>query len=1066
MLNAIPSCSPRTLIFVAVLGALLACGLLGGTRAVHAQDLEVTGTVVSADNQSSLPGVNIRVAGTSRGTVTGPDGGFSLVVDSPQDTLTFSFIGYQTKTVPVDGRSEIRVVLETQSQELEGVVVTALGIERQQRSVGYATSSIEAQDLVSVTESNPANLLQGNVPGLVLSSNASGPNASSNINIRGVSSIAGNNDPLFIVDGIPIDNTVIGEVGKFGGRDGGSALSVVNPENISDISVLKGAGAAALYGTRARDGVVLITTKTGRTSAPGEVNVQYSSTVTAKDVVSGFSDFQSQYGQGTQGRAPSNQDAALSAGLSSWGAPLDAVGEAPQFDGTVRPYGDVANRQGFYRMGLSQKHSLSINAGFEDASLRMSASHQNTESVVPNSSYEQTNVSLRGKTQLGGLTADASVTYQNELTDNRTFLNDGARNPNYLISFLPNNVPKSALQPGATEEGVEKQFTSNGLPTNPYWAVNEQESDDDKDRILGNVNLNYSVNDWFSLQGQTGLDWYSLRRTNVDAFGSAFEPGGSMTEDTYRVWESNSKLLATATPSLTDELSLRLDVGGSLRHRQFEQVGTFGRNFGIPDLETISNTANPTRNYDFSEQQIRSVFGSASFTYRDYLFLTLTTRSDWSSTIPEDNNPFVYPSVSGSFVFSDAFDLPDVLSYGKVRASWAEIGGDTDPYRTRLTYRVLGRHENGGDVAEPLEAISQLSVPERDLTPTSTREVELGFETQFFDDRFGVDFTWYRRSTVDQILDVTVSSTSGYTARTVNSGEVQNTGVELLLTSIPFSTENWTWDSRVNFGSNRSEVKSLAPGLDVRIGAESTDGVASIAQVAGQPVNAIYGNTYVRDDQGRIVHGEDGLPLSGEKEVLGTGAPDWTLGFSNTISYQNVSLNFLIDAKWGGKVFSGTNANAYGNGLHKATLDGRAACDEQAGPDGQYPEDCFVGEGVIGSVNSEGKVTVDRENDVGVRPSEYYGRISGEIAEEFVYDANFIKLRQLRLSYDLPGSVMNRVPVRSASVSVVGRNLFYLYDSVPNVSPESSYNSEAAPGFEQAGVPQSRSIGASVNLRF
>jgi TonB-linked SusC/RagA family outer membrane protein len=1057
----VSSYSSFKIVLTAVFGVLLACGLPGGVQAVHAQDFEVTGTVVSADNQSPLPGVNIREAGTSRGTVTGPDGGFSLAVDSPQDTLTFSFIGYQTKTVPVDGRSEIRVVLETESQELEGVVVTALGIERQQRSVGYATSSIEAQDLVDVTESNPANLLQGNVPGLVLSSNASGPNSSSSINIRGVSSIAGNNDPLFIVDGVPIDNTVIGGAGKFGGRDGGSALSVVSPENISDISVLKGAGAAALYGTRARDGVVLITTKTGRTSAPGEVSVQYSSTVTAKDVISGFSDFQSQYGQGTQGRAPSNQDAALSAGLSSWGAPLGEVDEAPQFDGTVRPYDDVADRQGFYRTGLSQRHSLSINAGFENTSLRLSASHQNTEGVVPNSGYEQTNINLRGQTRLGGLTADASVTYQNELTDNRTFLNDAARNPNYLISFLPNNIPKSALQPGATEEGVEKQFTSDGLPTNPYWAVNELEADDDKDRILGNVNLNYSINDWLSLQGQTGLDWYSLRRTNVDAFGSAFEPGGSMTEDTYRVWESNSKLLATATPSLTDELSLRLDVGGSLRHRQFEQVGVFGRNFSIPDLETISNTANPTRNYDFSEQQIRSFFGSASFTYRNYLFLTLTTRSDWSSTLPEDNNPFVYPSVSGSFVFTDAFDLPDALSYGKVRASWAEIGGDTDPYRTSLTYGIIGQHQG-----QALETITQLSVPLLDLKPTSTREIELGFETQFFNDRFGVDFTWYRRSTVDQILDVTVSSASGYTARTANSGEIRNTGVELLLTSIPFSTANWTWDSRVNFAANRSQVESLAPGLDVRVGPENRLATANIAQVVGQPANAIYGNTYVRDDQGRIVHGEDGLPLSGEKEVLGTGAPDWTLGFSNTISYQNVSLDFLIDAKWGGKVFSGTNANAYGNGLHKATLDARAACDEQAGSNGRYPEDCFVGEGVIGSVNGEGEVTVDRQNDVGVRPSEYYGRISGEIAEEFVYDANFIKLRQLRLSYDLPSSVMSRVPVRSASVSVVGRNLFYLYDSVPNISPESSYNSEATPGFEQAGVPQSRSIGASVNLRF
>ena len=1036
--------------------------LFGGAPDASAQDFTVEGTVFDAETETTLPGVNVVEAGTQRGTSTGPDGTFELSVSSGEATLRFSFVGYQTRTIDLDGRSEIRVELEPQTEDLEGVVVTALGVERQRRSLGYATSQVSAQDLVNATESNPANLLQGNVPGLVVSPNASGPNSSTNINIRGISSIAGDNDPLIIVDGIPIDNTVIGSAGRFGGRDGGSALSIVNPENISDISVLKGAGAAALYGTRARDGVILISTKSGRTAAPGTVSAQYSSTLTATDVIGGFADFQGQYGQGTQGQAPANPNAALSAGLSSWGAPLSAVDEAPQFDGQTRPYANVANREGFYRTGLSQRHSLSLNAGFENTSFRLSASHQDTESTIPNSGYQQTNLNLRGQSQVGNLTADASVTYQNELTNNRTFLNDPARNPNYLIFFLPNNIPKSALQPGETEEGVEKQFTTDGLPTNPYWAVNKLDADDDKDRILGNVQLNYSFTDWFSLQGQTGLDWYSLRRTNVDAFGTAFEPQGSMSEDGYRVWESNTKLLATATPSLTEDLSLRLDVGGNLRHRQFELVGVSGRNFSIPGLETISNTASPTRSYDFTEEQIRSIFGSASFTYRNYLFLTLTTRSDWSSTLPEDNNPFVYPSVSGSFVFTDAFDVPDVLSYGKLRASWAEIGGDTSPYQTNLTYSIIGQHQG-----QPLETISQLSVPLLDLKPTSTREIELGFETQFFDDRFGIDFTWYRRSTVDQILDVTVSPSSGYPSRTANSGEIRNTGVEVLLTGVPLSTEDWAWDSRLNFGANQSEVESLAPGLDVRLGGENRVGTANIAQVAGQPANAIYGNPYVRDDQGRIVHGEDGLPLVGEKEVLGTGAPDWSLGFSNTVSYQDFSLNFLIDAKWGGKVFSGTNANAYGNGLHAATLEGRAACDEQAGPNGQYPEDCFVGDGVVGSVDPEtGEVTVDRENDVGVRPSEYYGHIGGEIAEQFVYDANFVKLRQIRLSYDLPTSLMDRVPVQRASVALVGRNLLYLHDPVPNISPESSYNSEATPGFEQAGVPESRSIGASVNLRF
>lgn len=1032
-----------------------------GIQAASAQQLTVEGTVLDAETGTPLPSVNVLLVGTQRGTATNANGEFEIQVPSEDASLRFSFVGFQTQTIALDGRTELTVELEPGAQELEGVVVTALGIERQQRSLGYATSEVEAQDLVSATESNPASLLQGSVPGLVVSPTASGPNSSTSINIRGISSISGDNNPLFIVNGIPIDNTVFGSAGKFGGRDGGSALSVVNPKNISEISVLKGAGAAALYGTRARDGVILINTKSGRSVAPSGFNVQYSSTLVARDVLTGFTDYQSTYGQGTRGQAPSNEAAALNAGLSSWGAALSEVDEAPQFDGVVRPYTNVVNRQGFYRTALSQEHSLSLNAGFENTSFRLSGSHQRTEGVVPNSSYEQTNITLRGQSEFGDLSADASFTYQNELRDNRIFLNDIARNPNYMISFLPANVPKSALQPGFTEEGVEKQFTTDGLPTNPYWAINRLESDDDKDRILGNVRLDYTINDWLSLQGRTGLDWYSLRRTNVDAWGTAFEPGGSMTELDNRVWESNSKLLLSATPSLTSDLSLRLDLGSSLRHRQFEQVGVSGRNFSIPRLQTISNTASPTRLYGFSEQQIRSLFGSASFTYRDYLFLTVTGRNDWSSTIPESNNPFAYPSVSGSFVFSDVLSLPDWFNYGKLRASWGEIGGDTSPYQTSLTYSLIGQHQG-----QPLGTISQLSVPLFDLKPTSTRESELGFETQFLNDRLGLDFTWYRRNTVDQILDVTVSTASGYTGRTANSGEVQNSGVELLVTGIPFSGGSWSWETKVNFGANQSEVKSLAPGLDVRLEAENRVETARIAQVVGEPVNAIYGNTYVRDDQGRIVHSENGLPLVGSKEVLGEGAPDWAVGFSNSIAYENLSLDFLIDAKWGGKLFSGTNANAYSSGLHKNTLEGRAGCEEQAGSGNPYPDDCFVGQGVIGSVDPEtGDVTVDRENDVGVRPSEYYGHIGGNIAEEFIYDANFVKLRQVRVSYALPRSLLERTPVNRAQLSLVGRNLFYIYDSVPNVNPESSYNSQGSPGFEQASIPQSRSIGFSINVQ-
>lgn len=1029
----------------------------------HGQAFTVQGTVLDAESGESLPGVNVVEAGTQRGTVTDASGEFSLQVSGEEASLRFSFVGYQTQTVPVEGRSELTVELQPSAQELEGVVVTALGVERQQRSLGYATSQIEAEDLVDATESNPATLLQGNVPGLVVNPNSGGPNSSTSIRIRGTSAIGADNNPLFVVDGVPIDNTVFGSVGRFGGRDGGSALSVINPDNIENISVLKGAGAAALYGSRARDGVVLVETESGKSVAPGGYSVQYSSTLTAKNVLSSFTNYQSEYGQGERGVAPPNETQAQDNGVSSWGAQYDEVNESVQFDGVTRPYEAVLDRRNFYETGLSHKHSLALNAGFENSSVRLSGSYLNNESVVPNTGYQQGNVTLRGQSTLGNLTADGSFTYSNELYDNRVFLNDGPRNPNYLPSVLPGNVPLSAMQPGYVEENgliVEKQVTGDQFLTNPYWAVKRMSADDDKDRILGNVNLNYQVTDMLSLQIQQGLDWYSLARTTLDGFGTAFNPRGSLTESERRVWESNTKLLVSGTPNLTESLSLRLDLGGNLRHRETELLSVTGNEMVTPYFRDLSNMQSQTSTSGLTEHQIRSAFGSADFNYNDYLYLTLTGRSDWSSTLPEENIPFLYPSASGSFVFSEVVSLPDWFNFGKLRASWGQIGGDTDPYQLSLTYSYLESHQG-----QPLGAISQTAVPNPDLKPTSTTETEMGFETQFFDDRLGLDVSLYRRNTVDQILNTTVSGTSGYPGRIINSGEIQNSGIEALLTTIPVSTSEFSWTSKLNFGANRNEVKSLAEGLDQRIDQQNRIGTANIAQIVGEPANVIYGSSYVRDDQGRIVHDENGVPVAGPSQVLGNGAPDWTTGFSNTFSFQNLSFQTLIDAKWGGQIFSGTNAQAYANGLHQNTLEGRTECDEQKGPDG-YPQDgCFVGEGVIGSLNPDGSVTVDRNNDEATLPSSYYGGIASNIAEEFVYDANFIKLRQVRISYQLPSSVIEQTPLSRAQLSLVGRNLFYFHDSVPNVNPESSYNNDAAPGFERAGVPETRNFGFTLSVQ-
>ncbi|PQJ34229.1 SusC/RagA family TonB-linked outer membrane protein [Salinibacter sp. 10B] len=1047
-----------------LVGLFVAGLLLLGVSTAHAQEFTVEGTVLDAETGTTLPGVNVVQVGTQRGTSTGPDGTFELDVLSEDATLRFSFVGYQTQTVDLNGRSELTVELQTQAQELDGVVVTALGIERQQRSVGYATSQIEAQDIVDAAESNPANLLQGNVPGLVVSPNAGGPNSSTNIKIRGTSAIGADNDPLFIVDGVPIDNSVFGSAGRFGGRDGGSALSVINPDNIQNISVLKGAGAAALYGSRARDGVVLVETKSGRTASPSGYNVSYTSTLTARNVIGGFTDYQQQYGQGQRGNAPTTEAEAEEAGLSSWGARYSQVDQAIQFDGETRPYTNTLDRTGFYETGLSQKHSLALSSGFDNASFRLSGSYLNDQSVVPNTGYQQGNISFSGQASFGNLEADAKATYVSELYENRVYLNDAPRNPNYLTFLLPSNIPLSALKPGYVTNSagntVEKQVTSSVFQTNPYWAANRMSADDDKDRLLSTVQLNYEFSDWISLQAQTGLDFYTLQRETVDAYGTAFAPGGNLTISEQQVWESNTKVLLSGTPQLTDDVSLRLDLGGNLRHRVSEGITVNGGGMITPYFRHISNLSSRTSSNDISKQQIRSFFGSAAFDYNEFAFLTVTGRSDWSSTLPTENIPFFYPSVSGSFVFTEPFELPEWFNYGKLRAAWGQIGGDTSPYQLNPTYSFLESHQG-----QPLGLISQNSVPNSDLKPTTTTETEVGLETQFFDDRFGIDLTFYRRNTVDQILTATVSGTSGYRSRVINSGEIQNSGVELLLSGYPIVGDNFSWEAGLNFGANRNEVKSLSEGLDIRLDAANRVGTANIAQIVGEAANVMYGHTYVRDDQGRIVHDENGVPLQGPTEVLGSGAPDWTAGFSNTVSYEDFTLNFLVDAKWGGQIFSGTNANAFANGLHKETLEGRAACEEAAGS-GQYPDDCFNGGGVIGSVNADGEVVVDRENDVGARPSEYYGAIAGNIAEEFVYDANFVKLRQVRLSYGLPSSLIDQTPLSGAQLSLVGRNLFYIYDSVPNVSPESSYNSSSAPGFEQAGVPETRSIGFTVNVQF
>ncbi|MEL7832670.1 SusC/RagA family TonB-linked outer membrane protein [Fodinibius sp. Rm-B-1B1-1] len=1026
--------------------------LIGGISPAQAQDFTVSGVVLSADAEEPLPGVNIVEVGTQQGTTTNAEGEFTLLVSSSEATLRFSFIGFASKDINIGGQSELTVRLEEQTEALDDVVVTALGLERQSKSLGYSVSEVSSEELVSATELNTANLLQGQIAGVNVSSTSGGQGSASRVTIRGASSLAGNNQPLYIVDGMPIDNSNLGSANIWGGFDGGDGISQINSEDIENISVLKGASAAALYGTRARDGVVQITTKSGQGLSQGPI-VNFKSTLTIEDPLVGFTDYQDEYGQGNLGQKPQNQDEALATGLSSWGAPLDGS-PVIQFDGQERAYKDQGNRlDNFYRTGLSSKSTLSLSGGNESSTYYFSSTYQNADNVVPNSGLERSSVTLRGTHSLGKFEADVKANYVNETANNRPWLSDSPGNANFAAAILPPNISMSALEDNyINEDGTEGVFqNANTFVNNPYWVTNQFDTDDTKDRIIGHVNLQYDIADWVSLNARTGLDWYTLRRTSLTPWGTAYRPNGDMSENEYRVMESTTDVILNINKELTSSIAVDASLGGTRSYKRNETVGVFGSTFKVPKLRTISNMANISPTYDFSERQINSVYGSAEFSYNDYLFFTVTGRNDWSSTLPEDENAFFYPSFSTSFVFSEAFssNMPSWLSFGKVRASWAEVGSDTGPYQLNLTYGILDFTHQGQSAA----TISQDAIPLADLKPTSTEEVEVGLDLRFFDDRLNVDFTWYDRQTIDQILSTTVSNTTGYGSRVINAGRLDNTGFEVLLEGVPFTSGDLFWETGFNYSQNKSKVVALAGEQETLLLAESRTQNAGITATVGEEYGTIRGYEYMRDENGNIVH-ENGLPVQAEEQtILGKGTPDWTLGWNNTISYKNISLSALIDVNWGRQLYTGTNSYAYGAGLHENTLEGRSECDEAGAP---YSP-CFVADGV----DIDGG-----PNETAVLPSAYYTEIGNNITEEFVHDANFIKLRQLQISYQLPQSLIAQIPVRSASISATGRNLFYIYDSVPNVDPESSINRNNAQGLELAGVPGARSYGFSINLGF
>ncbi|MDO1448570.1 SusC/RagA family TonB-linked outer membrane protein [Rhodocytophaga aerolata] len=990
------------------------------------------------DSQQPLPGVNVLVKGSTVGTATDVEGNYSLQIPDGNSTLVFSAIGFITEEIAVNNQTTINLTLVSDIKSLNEVVVTALGIERETKTLGYAVTEVKGANFTQARETNLGNALSGRIAGVNASPSATGPGGSSRIVIRGNTSLSGTNQPLYVINGIPIDNSNQGQAGEWGGFDRGDGLNSLNPDDIESISVLKGGTAAALYGSRAASGVILITTKSGK--GQQGIGVEFNSTYTMERPINLF-DWQYEYGSGTRGAKPISQEEAISYGLLSWGDRLDGS-PVTQFDGVARPYSAQKNNlKNFYDNGSSFTNTVAVAGGNEVANFRFSASNLENQSMIPNSSFNRKTFNLSANANLSKkVIFESNVQYNIEKGKNRTFLSDSPKNPNYSAQLLATNIDIRSLNPGYDERGYEELFNSNVYATNPYFAVNKVTNEDDRRRLLGSFSLRYNITDFLYVRGRLGTDYFTLDGTDIEPTGIAYRTVGGMNTFQQKFFENNAEVIVGFTKDVSD-FSINVIAGGNMMKRQSQRLNASGNEFSVPFSYFLSNLKNRSFSNEFRENAINSVFASADIGYRGWLYLNLTGRQDWFSTLSLNDNSIFYPSAGVSFVFSEAFGMPAWLNFGKVRASWAQVGGGyPDPYGLTLPYSLTGQ----GHLGQPLMNIATSTIPNPNLKPLLNTSSEIGVELKTLNNRLGVDLALYKRLTTDDPVLASTSQSSGYNNVLLNVGEVSNKGIELLLTGTPVKTAGFNWDVSYNVSYNKNEVVSIAPGLKTLYLGQARTQNGFVYHDEGQPFGVIKGYEMKRDANGNIVYNEaTGVPVQSELKILGQGVHPWAMGITNTFTYKNFNLNFLIDGKFGGDLYSATNAYAYNSGLHKNTLDGREAGIPVSGVDTK-------GEPYSATVSAQ----------------DYYRGIAFRITDEFVYDASFIKLRQVVFGYSVPKSLIANTPFQSASLSFVARNLLILYKNVPNADPESNYNSSNAQGLEMFGVPTARSYGLNLMIKF
>ena len=1044
-----------------------------------AQDIAIKGTVSDKSN-SGIAGVAVKIKGTTRGTSTDATGNYKLSVGN-NSTLVFSAIGYGTKEVAVSSKTTVDVSLADEVQNLGEVVVTALGIKKDAKKLGYSVSTITREALTENRTPNFMNALQGQIAGVNISPLGTGPAGTSKIRIRGQSSISGQNSPLIVVNGVPIDNTnfgtnpgnasadnSIGVRGAGNTSDGGDGLSSINPDDIENMTVLKGATAAALYGARAKDGVIMITTKTKGDSKG--IGVTYNTNFT-NDTPLDFTDYQYVYGQGENGVRPTTANP--TSGQWSFGEKFQPGMTQVLFDGVTVPYEPVYNRiSKFFRTGTNYTNTVSISSTTEKGGLTLSFANMDNKGIVPNNSFNRKTINLGFAYDISPkLSFAGTVNYSNENNKNPPNIANQDNSIPTAVYNMANSMPFDLLE--------AKKFDANGNEfvysrfrnrTNPYFTLSQQFQNIVRDRIFGNISLKYKLLDWLSVQGRVGQDYWSRDQdyNNFPTGQASLGPApagfvnGIYTQESRRFREINSDILITASKTFGD-FGFDLNLGGNQMYRRSDLNSTQVTDFVVRDLYTVMNGRVKDPIYALSESAVNSLYGAAEFSYMNTLFINITARNDWFSTLSKENRSILYPSISGSYVFSQSFqNMPSWLSFGKLRAAFADVGSDNavSPYSNSLFYGINANlFANPAGSLQPIGGSAGLTIPNTNLKPSRTSETEIGLELKLFKNRVSMDFTYYHKVTKDQIVSAQVSDASGFTNTLINSGISQNDGLEMLIGFSPIKNNNFNWNLTFNGSYNITKILSLVTDDDgtpekdynkdgkperITTGTHVFNG--ELRQVVGQEMGQIYGFGFKRNESGQMIFGANGIPLRTDQLIsYGSALPKWTGGITNSFNYKGISLSFLIDFKLGNMMLSGTNFNAVRHGLHQMTLEGREG-------------------GVVGV-----GVTEKGEPNTFKAPVQDYWSVvrSLAIVEPVVYNGGYWKLRQITVGYDLTKFLPKTFPVKGLKLSIVANNVLMLKKWVPNIDPDSfGYSSDNLVGMESTGLPSTRSIGFNLNAKF